>query len=181
MLTLRSIFLLMLFGLFHKSTAQPSSIHQFKAKTIDGTEFDMASLKGKKVLIVNTASACGLTPQYKKLEELFNTYKDRNFVVIGFPANDFKEQEKGSNSDIKSFCQKNYNVTFLMMEKIHVKGDSINPIFEWLTQKKLNGVMNSHVKWNFQKYLINENGELVTYLNPWRSPMCRKIRKWIER
>lgn len=170
----------MLFGLFHTDLSQNPSIHQFKAKTITGEEFDMAQLKGKKVLIVNTASACGLTPQFKELEELYVTYKDKGFVVIGFPANDFKEQEKGSNTEIQQFCQRNYGVTFLMMEKIHVKGDSIDPIYKWLTKKELNGLANSDVKWNFQKYMINENGQLVDHVNPWRSPKSRKIVKWIE-
>ena len=157
------------------------TIYDFKVDGLSGGSIDFSKFKGKKILVVNTASECGLTPQYKQLEELYEAYKDKNFVIVGFPSNSFKRQEKGSNSEIKAFCERNYGVTFLMMEKINVKGDTINPIYNWLTHKKLNGVKNSRVKWNFQKYMINENGELVNYVNPWRSPKCRKIKKWLNK
>jgi len=158
-----------------------SSIHQFSYKTINGEVFDFNSLKGKKILIVNTASKCGFTPQYKELEELYELYKSKNFVIIGFPCNQFGSQDPGTSSDIKDFCTKNYGVTFLLMEKINVKGDSIHPIYKWLTSKFENGVMNSSVKWNFQKYLIDENGFLVNYYYSFKSPKSKQIIKWIER
>lgn len=156
-----------------------SSIHQFKAAGIDGKTVDFSTFKGKKLLVVNTASECGLTPQFKQLQEIYDTYKDKNFMVIGFPSNDFKHQDPGNNSEIQAFCQKNYGVTFLMMEKITVKGDSIHPIYKWLTSKQENGVMSSTVKWNFQKYMIDENGSFVDVVVPWKKPNCRKIIRWI--
>lgn len=137
-----------------------NGIHTFKVNDINGKEFDMGSLKGKKVLIVNTASNCGYTPQYKELEELSQQMKGK-LVVIGFPANDFGNQEPGTNKEIATFCQKNYGVTFPMMEKITVTGDKIHPLYAYLTQKSQNGLMDSNVEWNFQKYLIDENGKLV--------------------
>ncbi len=158
-----------------------SSIHQFKLKTIDGELFDFSSLKGKKILIINTASKCGFTPQFKELEELFIKYKDKNFAVIGFPCNQFGEQDPGTGSEIKEFCTRNYGVSFLMMEKVNVKGDGISEIYKWLTSKKINGVMNSSVKWNFQKYMIDENGYLVDYVLSFKSPNCKKIISWIEK
>jgi glutathione peroxidase len=156
------------------------TLHSFKTKTIDGKEFDLASLKGKKVLVVNTASKCGNTPQYKDLEALYEKYKDRNFVIIGFPANNFMGQEPGSNKEIKEFCELNYGVTFPMMSKISVKGKDQDPIYQWLTQKSENGKMDAAVTWNFQKFLIDENGNLVDVVNPKGSPMSDKIVKWIE-
>ena len=172
---------ILLYAFIIKKGKPSSSIHQFKAKTIDGEDFDFASLKGKKVLIVNTASKCGFTPQYKELQSLFETYKDKNFTIIGFPCNQFGGQEPGNNNDIHDFCTKNYGVTFLMMEKVNVKDDSICDIYKWLTRKELNGVMSSSVKWNFQKYLIDENGFLVDYVLPFKNPNSKKITKWIEK
>lgn len=165
---------------YFKKGKPTSSIHQFKVKTLEGLDFDMASLKGKKVLIVNTASKCGFTPQYKDLEALYQQYKDKNFTIIGFPCNQFGAQEPGSSSEIHDFCTKNYGVTFLMMEKVNVKGDSICDIYKWLTNKSQNGVMSSSVKWNFQKYMIDENGFLVDYVLSFKSPLNSKITKWIE-
>ena len=163
-----------------KKPANKTSIHQFKAKTIEGEWLDFSSLKGKKILIVNTASKCGFTPQFKELEDLYEKYKDKNFVIIGFPCNQFGSQEPGSSSDIKEFCTRNYGVTFMMMKKVDVKGDSISEIYSWLTSKAKNGVKNSSVKWNFQKYMIDENGFLVDYVLPFKSPNCSKIVNWIE-
>ncbi|MBP7809670.1 MAG: glutathione peroxidase [Bacteroidia bacterium] len=178
------LILIMLFGLsfiFKKKDNGPKpSIHGFKVKTIEGQEFDMASLKGKKVLIVNTASECGLTPQYKQLEEVFEKYKDKNFTILGFPANNFGSQEPGSNTEIKAFCTKNYGVTFQMMEKVSVKGDDMCELYKWLTQKEKNGVASSSVKWNFQKYMIDEEGHLVDSVSPTKKPNCDKIINWIE-
>ena len=160
--------------------AQTNSIHQFKVKDINGQNFDMSSLKGKKVLVVNVASKCGLTPQYEQLQELYDKYKDTGFTIVGFPANNFLNQEPGSNSEIKAFCTENYGVTFLMMDKISVKGKDQSPIYQWLTEKSKNGVLDSEVSWNFQKYMIDEDGKLVDFVAPKQSPMSDKIIKWIE-
>ncbi|KAF0198600.1 MAG: glutathione peroxidase [Bacteroidetes bacterium] len=157
-----------------------TTLHSFKTKTIDGKEFDLASLKGKKVLVVNTASKCGLTPQYKELEALYKKYKDRNFVIIGFPANNFLSQEPGTEAEIKEFCELNYGVTFPMMSKISVKGKDMDPIYKWLTNKSENGKMDAGVTWNFQKFMIDENGNFVDFVSPRESPMSDKIVKWIE-
>lgn len=169
-----------LFGFILRKGTPSSSLHQFKAKTIDGDILDFSTLKGKKILIVNTASKCGFTPQYKDLEALYEKYKDKNFVIVGFPCNQFGNQEPGSSSDIKSFCTKNYGVSFTMMEKVNVKGDSISEIYKWLTSKELNGVVSSSVKWNFQKYMIDENGFIVGHVGSIKSPNCSKIVNWIE-
>ena len=156
------------------------SIHQFKAKTIDGEEFDFSSLNGKKVMVVNTASKCGLTPQYRDLEKLYQEYKDQGLVIVGFPANNFLRQEPGTNEEIKEFCTKKYGVSFPMMSKISVKGSDIHPLYSWLTQKAKNGVMDSKVKWNFQKYLIDEKGHLVKVISPREKPYSEKIISWLE-
>lgn len=157
------------------------SIYRFIVKDIDGNDFRMSSLKGKKVLIVNVASKCGLTPQYEELEKLYETYRDSNFVIIGFPANNFMGQEPGTNMEIKEFCTAQYGVTFPMMEKISVKGKDMSPLYQWLTQKAKNGVMNQEVTWNFQKYMINESGQLVGVVMPKESPFSEKIINWIKR
>lgn len=157
-----------------------SSIHQFTANSIEGKRIDLSGFKGKKLLIVNTASECGLTPQFKQLQEVYDMYKDKNLMIIGFPTNDFKHQDPGSNTEIKAFCERNYGVTFLMMEKITVKGDSIHPIYKWLTSKAENGVMKSHVKWNFQKYMVDEEGHLVDMVPPLKKPDNKKIINWLN-
>jgi glutathione peroxidase len=157
-----------------------NSIHTFTAEDINGNTFDLSSLKGKKVMIVNTASKCGLTPQYEKLEALYQQYKDKNFVIIGFPANNFMWQEPGTNEEIKTFCEKNYGVSFPMMAKISVKGKNQHPIYAFLTQKANNGVQDSSVSWNFQKYLIDENGVLVDVISPRTQPDDVKILTWIK-
>ncbi len=157
------------------------NLHQFKAKTIDGKEMALSSFKGKKVLIVNTASECGYTPQYSELEQLYKKYKAQGFEIIGFPSNDFGGQEPGSNQEIKAFCQKNYGVTFTMMEKITVKGNGIHPIYKWLTTKEENGVNADPVKWNFHKFLIDENGNLVKALPSSVKPMSPEITGWITK
>lgn len=156
-------------------------IYQFTVQNIEDEKFDFASLKGKKVMIVNTASKCGLTPQYEGLEELYKKYKDQNFVIVGFPANNFMGQEPGSNEDIATFCQKNYGVTFPMMSKISVKGKNIHPVYKYLTSKEQNGLEDNSVKWNFQKYLINEKGMLEKIIYPSTLPMDEEITNWIEK
>lgn len=156
------------------------SFYDFSVKTLDGAAFNFSSLKGKKVMIVNTASQCGFTPQYEQLESLYKKYKDKNFVIIGFPANNFGGQEPGTNSEIRQFCTKNYGVTFPMMEKISVKGDDMHPVYQWLTKKSENGKLDCSVRWNFEKFLINEKGELVENLNSMTSPSSDKIVSWLE-
>jgi glutathione peroxidase len=131
-------------------------------------------------MIVNTASKCGLTPQYKKLEDLYQEYKDQNFIIVGFPSNNFMWQEPGSNKDIKVFCEKNYGVSFPMMSKISVKGKSQHPLYDFLTKKDKNGVKDSSVKWNFQKYLIDENGHLAKVISPRTQPDDPIILDWIK-
>ena len=156
------------------------SIHSFKCEDINGQSYDLAQLKGKKVLVINTASKCGLTPQYEELEKLYSLYKDSNFVVIGFPANNFMGQEPGSNENIAAFCQKNYGVSFPMMSKISVKGKDMHPIYQFLTQKAKNGLEDNQVQWNFQKYLLDEEGFLVKVISPQTSPMDASIVDWIK-
>ncbi|MCO5259982.1 MAG: glutathione peroxidase [Crocinitomicaceae bacterium] len=157
------------------------SIHQFKVTDIRGNEFDLATLKGKKVMIVNTASKCGFTPQYEQLEQVYEKYKGNDFVIIGFPANNFMSQEPGSNDDIASFCQVNYGVTFPMMAKISVKGKDQHPLYKFLTQKLYNGLEDNSVKWNFQKYLINKDGQLEKVVAPNVKPDDKEIIAWIEK
>jgi glutathione peroxidase len=161
-------------------SVKAQTFYDLKAKTIDGKEFNFSDLKGKKVIIVNTASKCGYTPQYEDLEKLYNEYKDKNVVILGFPANNFGRQEPGTNEEINEFCKKNYGVSFQMMEKISVKGDDMDPVYQWLTQQSKNGKMDSSVKWNFQKYLIDEKGNLVDVAYSGDKPMGDKILNWLN-
>ena len=156
------------------------NIYQFKVTDLSGNEFDFASLKGKKILVVNTASKCGLTPQYEGLESIYKEYKDNNFVIVGFPANNFNSQEPGSNEEIATLCKQNYGVTFPMMDKISVKGADMNPVYQFLTKKTKNGLEDSEVQWNFQKYLIDERGELVKVISPKTLPTDPEIVNWIK-
>ncbi|MFO0495301.1 MAG: glutathione peroxidase [Flavobacteriia bacterium] len=175
---MRKLFLLPLFLISIMSNAQ--SIHQFTVQNIEGKDFSFSSLKGKKIMVVNTASKCGLTPQYEQLEGLYEQFKDSNFVIIGFPANNFMSQEPGTNEEIVEFCQKNYGVSFPMMSKISVKGSDINEVYKFLTEKSLNGLEDSSVKWNFQKYLLNEEGKLEKVIDPRTLPNDPEIIKWIR-
>jgi len=156
------------------------TLHDFTVLDIEGEEFDLAQFKGKKVLVVNTASKCGLTPQYSDLEKLYREYKDNDFVIIGFPSNDFARQEPGTNSDIAAFCQTKYGVSFPMMSKITVKGVDKHPVYQWLTKSEENGVEDSKVAWNFQKYLIDEEGNLVGHVAPRKKPYSKQILSWID-
>ena len=156
------------------------SFYNIKVKTIDGEDFDLSTFKGKKLLVVNVASKCGLTPQYKQLEELYKEYKNQNFAVLAFPSSDFANQEYRDNQKISSFCQKNYGVTFPIFEKVSVKGKSKHFIYQWLTEKNKNGKKNVSVLWNFQKFIIDENGQWVDYFLPTTSPKSKKIVKWIN-
>ena len=156
------------------------TIYQFKVEDLSGDTFDFSTLKGKKILVVNTASECGLTPQYEQLQAIYEKYKDKNFVIVGFPANNFGAQEPGSNQQIATFCQQNYGVSFPMMTKISVKGSDMHAVYQFLTQKAKNGLEDSEVQWNFQKYLINENGELAKVVSPRVLPTDAEITNWIE-
>ena len=147
--------------------AQNKSFYDFTVKTIDGKEYPLSGLKGKKVLVVNVASKCGLTPQYAELQELYDQYKDQNFVIIG--------------EEIAKFCSVNYDVTFPIMAKISVKGKDMAPLYHWLTEKKLNGKQDAPVQWNFQKFMIDENGNWVGFVAPKESPFSETIISWIEK
>ncbi len=160
--------------------AQTNTFYDFKVKNLEGEEIDFAEFKGKKILVVNTASRCGYTSQYEDLQKLYLEYKEKGFTIIGFPANDFMHQEPGSDEKISNFCSRKYGVTFPMMTKIHVKGKNIHPVYQWLTLKELNGEMDSSVKWNFQKYMINEEGGLEGTLPPKTKPYDPGIIEWIE-
>jgi glutathione peroxidase len=152
----------------------PKTIYEFKVETLDGGTIDFSEFKGKKILIVNTASKCGYTPQYAELEKLYETYKDK-LVIVGFPANNFLSQEPGDNKQISEFCQKNYGVSFPMASKISVKGKNMAPIYRWLTNKDYNHYESSSVKWNFQKYLLDEKGQLVAVFAPGVKPLSDEV------
>ena len=156
------------------------TLHDFVVKDINGKDFDLATLKGNKVLVVNVASKCGLTPQYEDLQALYDKYKNKGFVVIGFPANNFMGQEPGTNNEIMEFCSVNYGVTFPMMDKISVKGKEQAPLYKWLTNKSKNGKLDQKVTWNFQKFMIDEDGNLVDVVMPKESPMSDKIINWLN-
>lgn len=173
------IFLIISF-MNHSQITNNHSIHQFQVEDLYGDSFDFQSLQGKKVMLVNTASECGLTPQYEKLQALFEKYQSSDFVIVGFPANNFGEQEPGTNKEIALFCQENYGVSFPMMAKISVKGDDQHPVYQFLTSKSKNGVMDSEVNWNFQKYLINQEGKLIDVIHHSTEPDDPKIINWIE-
>ena len=175
-----TLFTLTMENLQAQNNADNQTIYQFTVEDINGKPFALADLKGKKVMIVNTASKCGLTPQYKELEALYQQYKDKDFIIIGFPANNFLGQEPGSNEQIASFCSINYGVTFPMMSKISVKGKNMHPLYQFLTQKSKNGVEDSKVKWNFQKYLIGRDGKLEKVIDPKTLPSSDEVIQWIE-
>jgi glutathione peroxidase len=180
MKTIKTILLLFSAMISITGFSQETGFYDFKVKTLEGKNFDFSSLKGKKVLIVNTASKCGFTPQYKDLEELYEQYGGDNFVIIGFPANNFLSQEPGTAEEIRTFCTEKYGVTFPMMEKISVKGNDMHPLYQWLTSKSKNGVMDSEVKWNFQKYLIDETGKLQEVIYSKEKPGSEKVVAWIS-
>ena len=176
-----TLFILTMENLQAQNNADNQTIYQFTVEDINGKPFALADLKGKKVMIVNTASKCGLTPQYKELEALYQQYKDSDFIIIGFPANNFLGQEPGSNEQIASFCSINYGVTFPMMSKISVKGKNMHPLYQFLTQTSKNGVEDSKVKWNFQKYLIGRDGKLEKVIDPKTLPSSDEVTQWIEK
>mgnify|MGYP002789569960 FL=1 len=154
--------------------AKLPTVHQFKMEGLEGGSIDFKKYKGKKILIVNTASRCGYTPQYEELQALYEKYKDK-LVVIGVPANNFGGQEPGTNAEIKEFCSSKFKVTFPMTAKVSVKGDDMCELYKWLTSKEKNGVLDAEVKWNFNKFLLNENGELIAYFPSKVKPMSEEI------
>ena len=156
-----------------------TSIYEFKVTGLDGSTIDFSKYKGKKILVVNTASKCGNTPQYAALEELYKKYHDK-LVIIGFPANNFGGQEPGSNGDIKEFCTKNYGVTFPMAEKVSVKGDDMAPIFKYLVGEADKLGIKDPIKWNFTKFLLDENGKLVTVIHNKVNPMSEEVTKYLN-
>ncbi len=164
-----------------KQVVMTETIYQFKVTDLAGNDFDFSQLKGKKIMVVNTASKCGLTPQYKDLEAVYKKYQDKNFVIVGFPANNFGSQEPGTNQEISAFCQRNYGVTFPMMSKVSVVGNDMCDVYQFLTQKSRNGLEDSDVAWNFQKYLINEKGQLERVVGPQTLPSDQSIIDWIEK
>ena len=165
-----------------KSVAQPVNgpvdFYSLTANTLDGERFDFEQLRGKRVLIVNTASECGFTPQYKDLQALWEQSNQEEFVILGFPCNDFGGQESGSASEIQSFCSKNYGVTFQMMEKVAIKGDNVHPVYQWLTQKEQNGNSNANVRWNFCKFLANDQGQWTASYLMTTSPLTKEIKEF---
>jgi glutathione peroxidase len=177
------ILLIIMLGIVSYADAQKKtkSLYDFTVKTLEGAEFPLSQLKGKKVMVVNTASKCGLTPQYKDLQALYAQYGGNGFVIVGFPANNFREQEPGTSSEIREFCTANYGVTFPMMEKVSVTGDDIAPVYRWLTSKTENGVMDAPIQWNFQKFLIDENGNLVDMVPPREKADSPKVIAWLTK
>ena len=169
----------LLLSLILSATLAGSSIYDFKVTGLDGTIIDFSKFEGKKIMIVNTASKCGNTPQYKDLEALYEKYKDK-LVIIGFPANNFFRQEPGTNAEIKEFCTKNYGVTFPMAEKISVKGDDMHDLYKYLKAQAAKKGFKNPVTWNFGKFLINEKGELVATFSPKTKPMSEEILKWLN-
>jgi len=155
------------------------SIHQFKVKSIDGGVIDFAKFKGKKILVVNTASKCGFTPQYEALEKVYETYKDK-LVIVGFPANNFGSQEPGSNDEIQQFCKARFGVTFPLASKVSVKGDDTAPIYKWLTSKDQNGVLDATIAWNFNKFLLDEDGKMIAYFPSKVKPDDEEILKYLK-
>lgn len=148
------------------TSEQPSSVYDFTMKTLYGEEKKISDFKGKVLVIVNTASKCGLTPQYAEIEAFYNNYKDKGVEVLGFPANNFLWQEPGTDDEIAKFCEENYGVSFTMFSKISVKGKDIDPLYNYLTKRENNGVLDADVSWNFQKFIIDRNGKLITFFSP---------------
>jgi glutathione peroxidase len=167
------------FLIFTLMSNNNSTFHQFKIESITGDQIDFSAYKGKKILIVNVASKCGYTPQYKELQELYTNFGDK-LVVIGFPCNDFGGQESGSNEEIQSFCDSKYGVTFPMTTKVKIKGKDAHPIYQWLTTKDKNGVMDADVRWNFHKFLIDEQGNLVKAYPSSVKPLSEEILGWVK-
>lgn len=168
-----------LIALLVSSLITTSSIYDFKVEGLEGGSIDFSQFKGKKIMIVNTASKCGNTPQYAELEQLYEKHKNK-LVIVGFPANNFGQQEPGSNEEIKEFCTKNYGVTFPMASKVSVKGDDIAPVFRYLTDEAKKLGFEDPVKWNFTKFLLDENGKLITVIHNKTKPMSEEVLKYLN-
>ncbi|HEV7622013.1 MAG TPA: glutathione peroxidase [Flavisolibacter sp.] len=164
---------------FLLSVLLTGSIYEFKAPGLDGGVIDFSKFRGKKILIVNTASKCGNTPQYADLQKLYDKYKDK-LVIVGFPANNFGQQEPGTNADIKEFCTKNYGVSFPMAQKVSVKGDDIDPLFKYLVSESKKLGFTDPIKWNFTKFLVDENGKLITVIDNKVNPMSPELTKYLN-
>lgn len=178
---MKSLGLLIIFSMMTLAASAPSaeSVYAFKATNIDGKETPLNTFKGKVLLIVNTASECGYTPQYEGLQDIYEKYKDQGFAVLGFPANNFGGQEPGTDQQIKKFCTVNYDVTFPMFSKVSVKGDDQHPLFKYLTSAQ-NPDFTGEIKWNFEKFLINKSGKLIHRFRSDVTPESNKILKAIE-
>lgn len=174
LLTLLSVVLLSAFTL-----PDNGSIHSFKVKSIEGGTIDFSKFKGKKILVVNTASKCGYTPQYEALQKVADEYKDK-LVIVGFPANNFGGQEPGSDGEIQEFCKARFGVKFPLASKVSVKGEDIAPIYQWLTSKTKNGVLDAEIKWNFNKFLLDENGKMIAYFESKVKPDSEDILKFLK-
>ncbi len=178
--SMKYLFSILAVATFCAFTIRPNmSIHQFKVKSIDGGTIDFSKFKGKKILVVNVASKCGYTRQYAGLEKLYDANKDK-LVIVGFPANNFGSQEPGSDSTIVTFCKARFGVTFPMASKISVKGDDIAPIYKWLTSKTENGVLDATIGWNFNKFILDENGKLLAYFPSKVEPDSEEIAKYLK-
>jgi glutathione peroxidase len=175
------VLLLIMTSYTASSQSEIKSIYQFKVRNIRSDTFDFASLRGKKVILVNTASKCMYTPQYRGLQELYTTYKDSGLMIIAFPCNDFANREPYNNFSIRRFCEKKYEITFPLMSKISVKGEQQSDVYKYLTTKSLNGYADNKVEWNFQKYLINEEGFLEMIIPPRKGSLSKEIIEWIEK
>ena len=172
------LFILLIFTV--SSFAQHKTLYDFKAKTIEGEEYDFSGLKGRKVLIVNIATECSLAPQLNKLQELYEEYGGDDFEIIAFPCNDFGKQEPGTNAEVLEKCESKYKISFQLMEKIKIKGDSIHPVYNWLTQSSENGVLDAKVTWNYQKFLVDKNGQVVESVAPIVGPKNNRIIEWLK-
>jgi glutathione peroxidase len=179
MTAMKTLSVLILVILSVQVLAQKKTLYDFTANTIDGKAFSFAELIGKKVLIVNIATECSLAPQIGKLQELYEEYGGDDFEIVAFPCNDFGRQEPGPNTEIKEKCNIEYKINFKQMEKVKIKGDSIHPVYRWLTSSGENGVLDAKVTWNYQKFMIDENGEVVDALAPIISPKCNRIVEWL--
>jgi glutathione peroxidase len=177
---LKKLYVLISFLLISNLVFAQKTLHDFTARTTTGEIFDFSTLKGKKVLIVNTATECSLTPQFRKMQELYEEYGGDDFEIVAFPCNDFGSQEPGTNEQINEFCTKKYNVSFTLMEKISIKGDDMHPIFKWLTSSEENGTLDAKVIWNFQKFLVDENGQVVESLSPITGVQNRRVIEWLQ-
>ncbi|MBL7760255.1 MAG: glutathione peroxidase [Sediminibacterium sp.] len=177
---MKNVFIVALLVLLSAFTfPSDNSIHRFKVKSIEGKTIDFSSFKGKKILVVNTASKCGYTPQYEALQQVYSTYKDK-LVIVGFPANNFGGQEPGSDGEIQEFCKARYGVSFPLASKVSVKGNDMAPIYKWLTSKAENGVLDAEIKWNFGKFLLDEQGKLIQYFPSNVKPDSEEILKYIK-